>query len=116
LLISCVLVVTSCLTSGASADARPPQEITKYFAPQGQIVEYVELQFREYYLIAYIYWIKAAGILTTKIYWKSSLLKTTSPSPSGAARHNLLYSAKPKAPRRVKSFVVCCQTSRLTSR
>ena len=59
LLISCVLVVTSCLTSGASADARPPQEITKYFAPQGQIVEYVELQFREYYLIAYIYWIKS---------------------------------------------------------
>jgi hypothetical protein len=56
----------------------------------------VELQFREYYLIAYIYWIKAAGILTTKIYWKSSLLKTTSPPPSGDARHNILYSAKPK--------------------
>jgi hypothetical protein len=44
LLISCVLVVTSCLTSGASADATPPQKITKHFAPQGQIVQYVELQ------------------------------------------------------------------------
>jgi hypothetical protein len=44
LLISCVLVVTSCLTNGASADATPPQEITKHFAPEGQIVQYVELQ------------------------------------------------------------------------
>jgi hypothetical protein len=71
LLISCVLAVTSCLTNGASADATPPQEITKHFAPQGQIVQYVELQseagpvyvgvvqFGEYYLIAYIYWMKS---------------------------------------------------------
>jgi len=43
--------------------------------------------------------LKAAAILTTKIYWKSSLLKTTSPPPSGAARHNILYSAKPKIER-----------------
>jgi hypothetical protein len=39
LLISCVLVVTSCLTNGVSADATLPQEITKHLAPQGQIVQ-----------------------------------------------------------------------------